>query len=141
MQDKPSSSVTAFVAVAVFLVAWRFAPGPESDPMRWMLAGPFAIAGLLLVLIAVRGAERRPSPWPGALGKLIWLLRPRSWMLAWAAIVVAAGLFGTPHLLFEYPPRTRGDCVYVGIWGAQRTPANGGGLNGCRLATLLHGQG
>lgn len=133
MDQKPSSSLAAFVAVGMFLAAWHLSPTPAGHQGRWILTIAFGVTGLALMLRAIVAAERRPSPWPTLTGKVLWLVRPRSWMIAWGAIFAAAILAGTPHVLFEYPPRTRGDCVYVGLWGAARAPVNGGDWNGCSV--------
>ncbi|HRK20132.1 MAG TPA: hypothetical protein PK970_14350 [Hyphomicrobiaceae bacterium] len=137
MNQKPSPALAAFVAVGMFLTAWHLSPSPGDHQGRWILTVAFGFTGLALMLRTVTAAERRPSPWPTPTGKILWALRPRAWMIAWAAILVSAMLVGTPHILFEYPPRTRGGCVYVGLWGAARAPVNGGDWNGCRLMALL----
>lgn len=137
MEHKPSAGASAFAAVGCLLMAWHFAPRPGSDPMRWVLAGMFAFAGLVLILQWLKGAEARPSPWQSPLGRIAWALRPRSWIIAWAAIFIAGRVLGTPHIVFDYPPRTSSNCIYVGLWGAKRAPLNGGALNGCSLTRLL----
>jgi hypothetical protein len=137
MQRRASAGAAAFAAIGTFLLAWHLAPGPASDPMRWVLSGVFALAGLVLMFQAIQGAERRPSPWSSPLGRVLWAVRPRSWMIAWAVVFALAAIWGTPHILFEYPPRTRAACHYVGLNGIAMVPLNGGTLNGCRLGTLL----
>jgi hypothetical protein len=137
MDRKPSPGHAAFAAVALFLAAWHVAPRPEGDPIRWLVVVPLAVCGLVLMLQAITHPERRPCPWPGTAARIAWGLRPRGWMIAWTAIFAGANAFGTPHVLIAYPPRTAGECVYIGMWGAKRAPVKGGGFNGCRLATLL----
>lgn len=118
MQKSASPGLAAFVAVAMLLVAWKLAPGPDSHGMLWIVSGMFAFSGALLMIQWLNGAERRPSPWPGWPGKILWVLRPRSWMLAWGAILLATSIYGTPHILWEYPPRTSaGQCVYISLSG------------------------
>ncbi len=138
MQKTASPGLAAFMSVAMFLVAWKFAPGPDSHGMLWIVSGMFAFSGAVLMIQWLNGAERRPSPWPGWLGKILWVLRPRSWMLAWGAILLATSIYGTPHLAWEYPPRTEGGtCIYVGMAGVVSASADGGNLNGCSLVRLL----
>lgn len=138
MDHKPSASVQAFMAFGCFLVAWYFAPGPEDDPMRYFVTAVFGYGCLVGIIQAVKRSEYRPSPWPGFAGRIAWALRPRSWMVAWAAIFAAGWAFGTPHLLIEYPPRTAaGTCTYVGLWGAIKARTDDGSFNGCRLGRLI----
>lgn len=138
MQKSARPGLAAFVAVAMLLVAWKLAPMLGSHAMLWVVSGMFALSGAVLMLQWLMGAERRPSPWRGLAGRTLWVLRPRSWMIAWAAIVLATSIYGTPHLAWEYPPRTaQGTCVYVGANGIRHEPADNGRLNGCSLMRLL----
>lgn len=138
MGRSANPGLAAFVGVAMFLVAWKLAPEPDSHGMLWVVSGAFAICGTLLMVQWLQGAEKRPSPWPGALGQILWFLRPRSWMIAWAAISLLVAIWGTPHLAWEYPPRTDfGVCTYVGLQGVVTTGANGGALNGCSVFRVM----
>jgi len=125
MAQEPSANATAFVAAGALALAYFAAPLSGASDVEMVYRGLFAslaaLAGVLLAIQALRGAEARPSPWPGAVGWLTWQLRPRGWMIAWAAVLAVVGLWGTPHLAYEYPPRTpHGVCTYVGLKGALR---------------------
>lgn len=140
MSKSANPGLAAFVGVGMLLVAWKLAPGPESHGMLWLVSGMFAFSGAVLMIQWMKGAESRPSPWPGLPGRLLWMLRPRSWMIAWGAIFLATSIYGTPHLAWEYPPRTTsGTCVYIGVAGVVSAYADGGNLNGCSLVRILHG--
>lgn len=138
MGRSANPGLAAFMGVAMFLVAWKLAPEPDSHGMLWVVSGAFAVCGTLLMIQWLQSAEKRPSPWSGALGQILWLLRPRSWMIAWAAMLFAGKIYGTPHVLYQYPNgRNPERCVYVGISGTKVVAPHGGSMNGCRLAALL----
>lgn len=123
MTQRPSSSAAGFAAVGAALAAWRMAPAASaSDLLRtfgWLAAGTAAFVSVTLAVQSIRSSETRPSPWPSLTGRLIWALRPRSYMVAWGVILVAVWLWGTPHLAIEYPPRP---CTYAGLSGIHRVP-------------------
>lgn len=138
MSRTPNPGLAAFFGIAMLFVAWLLAPGPQSHGMLWVVSGMFAASGAVLMMQWLCGAEIRPSPWLGWAGRILWALRPRGWMLAWAAILAASMIYGTPHLAWEYPPRTpAGTCHYVGIRGAVRTSTDGGRLNGCSFIRIM----
>lgn len=123
MTQKPSSNLSAFMAVGATIIAWKVAPAStSSDVIRtygWIGAGMAALVAATLALDAFRSAEARPSPWRSSLGRISWALRPRAFMIAWAFIAAAVWMWGTPHLAMEYPPRP---CTYAGLSGLHRMP-------------------
>jgi hypothetical protein len=129
MRTEPAPGAQSFVGMGLLIVAWRFAPDPHSDPMQYFLSGAFAVCGAIALITGLSRANASPSPMPGLGGRAIWALRPRTWMLAWGLIYLAASIYGTPHLAFNYPPRA---CEYMGWKGiAQST------LPGCPWVRLL----
>jgi len=125
MEKHHTSGLTAFAGFGCFLAAWALAPGQASHlashPMLWVVSGTYACAGAVLMLQWLTRAERRPSPWPTVIGRVLWALRPRAWMLAWAAIVFAGAALGTPHLLWRYEiGGLVSTCDYVGWRGLVR---------------------
>ncbi len=127
MTRKPSSNVAAFAAMGAALVAYSAAPASTASDVartyQWLAAGAGAVVAVTLGVQAITTAESRPSPWPSWTGRMLWVLRPRSFVFAWAAIIGAAWLWGTPHLAIEYPPRA---CTYVGLTGLRHPPPNSG---------------
>lgn len=125
MTQKPSSNAAAFVAVGALYAAWKVAPSASGSDIartyQWFGAGMAAFVAVTLGLQAIRSSESRPSPWPSRTGRVLWALRPRSFVIAWAAIGIAVWIFGTPHLAIEYPPRP---CTYFGMTGVHRVPAS-----------------
>ncbi len=123
MQGKPSSNVSAFYAAGLLALAYYFAPDADADHTQkfhgTVLSGMFGFCAFVCAVEAWKASEPRPSPWPSLGGKLLWFLRPRGWMVAWAVIIAYVNVYGTPHLVYEYPPRTAyGTCVYIGAKGA-----------------------
>jgi hypothetical protein len=139
MRDNAAPAMQCFVGVGLLIVAWRFAPGPHSDTMLYFLSGVFAYCGAVMLITGFRRSHPTPSPLPGLIGRAVWALRPRSWMIAWALIYMLATIYGTPHLAFNYPPRTpAGVCEYVGWRGAVVAGGKSNGqLNGCPVVILL----
>lgn len=130
MQIKPSANATAFVAAGALALAYYAAPGSDASNTGKFYFGFgsmfAAFAGVVLAMQAWQSAEHRPSPWPGIAGAILWQARPRGWMIAWAVVIAFFGFNGTPHLAYEYPPRTPvGICTYVGAKGAVRVSFNG----------------
>ncbi|HRD75325.1 MAG TPA: hypothetical protein PK264_05215 [Hyphomicrobiaceae bacterium] len=118
MSQKPSSNLSAFAAAGALLIAWWMAPSATApDVVRaygTFTSGMFAVVGAVLAIQAIKTAERRPSPWASMLGRVAWALRPRGWIIAWAAIFVAVAVAGTPHLAVSYAPRP---CIHAGLKG------------------------
>lgn len=123
MTQKPSSNLTAFMAVGAILVAVKVAPASTSPDViktyGWIGAGTAVFVAVTLGLQAIRSAEARPSPWASPLGRIAWALRPRAFLVAWVLIFVAGSTWGTPHLSVTYPPKP---CVYVGLSGFYQMP-------------------
>ena len=132
MESKFSSNYHTFVSILFFLVAWKLAGVAETGDNIWLAPTIIiAIAGLLTGIEGVTSAISQTSPFPGRAGQWLWTLRPRGWLIAWATIMLVNSLWGTPHILFQYGPRT---CIYVGWQGAVRLTTDGDGVfNGCRL--------
>jgi hypothetical protein len=130
MNSKPSSNASAFVAAGALALAYYAAPDADASntsKFYFGLGSMFsAFASVVLAVQAWQLAEARPSPWPGIAGAILWQARPRGWMIAWAVVIAVFGVNGTPHLAYEYPPRTPvGVCTYVGAKGAVRVTYDG----------------
>lgn len=130
MQAKPSSNATAFAAAGALALAYYAAPASGASNVEKFYFGfgsmIAAFAGTVLAVQAWNTAEHRPSPFPGIAGQFLWALRPRGWIIAWAVVIAFFGINGTPHLAYEYPPRTpEGVCTYVGAKGAIRVVYEG----------------
>lgn len=140
MNRGSSSNLQYFVAVGFFLVAWWYAPGEVGGHgMSYVMAALFALAGFGVMIEAVRNAVPKPSPFQSRTGRILWALRPRAWLVSWAAIAVAITLFGSPHLLWRYPADGRmGVCEYVGAHGVKRVMSEGGDrFGGCSIVAVL----
>ena len=93
MDRKFSSNVYYFVGVLFFVVAWRIAPGAAAGHGTWyMLSALLAFAAMSITLEGVRAAVPEPSTFAGRVGRILWVLRPRAWVLAWVLIVWAASV-------------------------------------------------
>jgi hypothetical protein len=122
-QGSPGPS--GFLGFGFLLLAWRVAPGPHSDPMLWLLCGMVAFTGAVLLMQWLQNEEPRLSPWQGFIGRAVWALRPRTWMLAWAVLIAAAWTYGTPHLRWQYAiGSVHATCDYVGWSGTRRWAGN-----------------
>ncbi len=139
MQGYQSSNVNCFMAVLFFIVAWWYAPGfGDRYDGNVIAAFFFAACGLGFVIAGARQAVWQPSPFRSPVGRLLWFLRPRGWMVAWAVIVISIWTFGTPHVLYEYPVKGPGTCVYLGWDGFASVRASGSGrLGGCQIMAVM----
>ena len=132
MERKLSSNYYIFVSILFFLIAWKLAAVAETGDAYWLVpAAIISLAGLLTGIEGVISVVLQPSPFHSKAGRLFWALRPRGWLMAWAAIMLINMIWGFPHILFQYSPRA---CVYIGWQGAVKLPSDGdGSFDGCRL--------
>jgi len=116
MTSEPSPGMQMFVAVGLFILAWRLLPGADWHPTSKLMAGLPALMGAALMIGAVRRSPRQAAPWwQGLIGRGIAV------GIAWGLIIAAAAIYGTPHLLYQYPPREApGTCIYLGWKGVLR---------------------
>lgn len=137
--------VQMFIAFGAFLLAWLIAP-ETSNAMesqgtlyRWLFTLLLALGGVTYVIKTIRTAQFTPSPFRSPIGRVLWFLRPRLWMMAWAVIIGAVLTWGTPHILFQYPAEyfTSAQCTYVGWSGAVTIPTHGGTKNGCNIFYMV----
>lgn len=139
--DKPSADYSFFVAVGLFILAWKLQPAEDWYPTMKLVSPFLAFCGVLSVIEGVRASRFTPSPiGNGLIANLIWALRPRSWMIAWGVIIGAAHVWGTPHILYTYPAAyfSNEPCTYLGWKGVIRVPGRyGGRMNGCDAVTLM----
>ena len=59
MRHNPAPSAQSFVGFGLLMVAWRFAPGPQSDPMLYVLSGMFAFCGAIMPDLPCKPRTRR----------------------------------------------------------------------------------
>jgi hypothetical protein len=116
--------VTCFLATGCLLLAWWIAPAAGASGEAWVIPGIFAVAGGLGLIKGCLASEFLPPPFEprGSVGRrvlaLLWLLRPRSWMLAWALLIGLMFWFGTPHLRMYYAETSYDiECTYFGLNG------------------------
>ncbi len=128
-QDNIPVSVNFFVSVGFLLLAWKLAPAQGADGLDYVFSGLFAFVGAGMFIQAVARSERRRSLFgDGIASKILWALRPRVWMVAWALIFAGAYLYGTPHLRWQYSLSHAGSvCDYVGWSGVHRMRYGGFG--------------
>ena len=129
MNNKASPGVQLFVGVGWWIVAWSYMPAPDWHPMTKFFVAVIAIVGAMSVIGSIVDGARRAGLWWQGLGGRIVVVGA-----LWLGIVAAGGRYGTPHILYEYPPRQPvGSCVYFGWNGFVRSAARGDGeANGCR---------
>jgi hypothetical protein len=122
------------VAIGFLILAWRLLPAPDWHPMSKVMAFLPAFLGAALFIDAVTRSPRKATPWwQGVIGRLLVVL------IAWGVIISAAQIYGTPHLIYRYPPREpTGTCVYLGWRGVIKVSTYiQGTLNGCDIIRLL----
>ena len=140
MQSERMSSNTAiFLGILFFVIAWWFAPveGERHDG-NVIAATLFAIVGLGLIIQGARSTVWQPSPFRSMMGRFLWALRPRGWLIAWAVVLGVLWIYGKPHVLYTYPKNGAGMCVYLSWDGARKVPAPGGErFGGCSLVRLI----
>ena len=135
MNEKPSAGIQMFVAIGFLILAWRLLPAPDWHPMSKVMAFLPAFLGTALFIDAVTRSPRKATPWwQGVIARIL------SVSFAWAAVIIAAQIYGTPHLIYQYPPREPwGTCVYLGWKGVVRVPSQPGGyLNGCSFVAWIN---
>lgn len=118
-----------FLGFGLVLLGLWIAPGAGASVSAWILPCGLLALGALGFFKGIR--ESREAGWqpfariPGPRGsalRMIWALRPRSWMIAWAAIIGAFALWGAPNLRIAYGP---GTCTYFGLGGTATERAHG----------------
>lgn len=135
MRNDVAPGAQSFVGFGLLIVAWRVAPDPHSDPMLYVLSGAFAFFGAIVLITGLTRANASPSPFPGLVGRVIWALRPRAWMIAWGLIIAAAWTYGTPHLRWQYAIGiVDASCDYLGWSGVRQWSGNS---PGCTLIKFL----
>lgn len=112
-----------FLGFGLILLGLWVAPGPGAAGSAWIVPGGLLALGSLGMIRGVRedwGGGWQPfEATPGGRGavlRFLWAFRPRPWLLAWAAILVAFVVWGSPHLLYEYGG---GRCSYLGLNGIE----------------------
>lgn len=110
-----------FVGFGLLLLGLRMIPSPDSSGEAWILPGIFLTTGLFgLIKGAIEswGAGLHPfedvSGVKGFALRFVWALRPRLWMLLWAAIIAGFVWIGSPHLRIQYSALR---CDYLGLNG------------------------
>jgi hypothetical protein len=133
MNESSSPSTKLFFGLAIWIVAWRLMPAGDAHPTIKLFNAVLAFAGALFVIGAIKEGRKAGPWWQGFGGRLIAVLS------LWAAIFAAARVSGTPHLLYEYPPRQPdGQCLYFGWNGWVVASARGDGVSrGCRTVEWL----
>lgn len=134
MRERGSPGAQLFLGIGFWVVAWRLMPESDWHLTAKVFAGFLAIVGMVLVMTAVIQSARRVGPWwQGMAGRLLAV------GTIWLMIVGVTSHYGTPHVLYEYPPRySKGACVYVGWKGFVR-PGGGKSLVpvACPIVVIL----
>lgn len=133
MKERASPGMQLFVGAGFWIVAWHLMPAPDWHLNVKIFVGLLTIVGALLVIGAIIQSARRVGPWwQGLPGRLMFV------GLLWAGITAAAWGYGTPHLLYEYPPRQPwGTCLYLGWKGIVQIAASDGLWNGCAAISFI----
>ena len=134
MKERGSPGAQLFVGIGFWIVAWHLMPAPDWHLNAKIFVGFLTIVGALLVIGAVVHSARRVGPWwQGLAGRLIAVA------IAWLMIAGAASHYGTPHVLYEYPPRqSAGRCVYFGWKGFVKPTGVGSSVaNECPVLVML----
>ncbi len=132
MRREPSSDLLMFQAVLFWIVAWWLVEIANGQPMSLAVAVISASVAMGLAIGSVNRAVEKPSPFHGTAGQILWALRPRKWLVAWAFVVGLMVFFGRPMILNNYGG---GRCQYIDWWfEAHILPAQGyGPFQGCRF--------
>ena len=127
-----TSNQQYFLAVTFWLAAWWVIDIAKGDPISTSLAVLFSIVGWGMAIGAIRTAVPSRSPFKNSIGRILWALRPRGWVIAWAVIVLTILILGKPLMLWTYG---NGRCQYFDWHGNRITlPAHGdGSFGGCRF--------
>lgn len=131
-RQEPSSDMLMFQAVLFWIIAWWLAEIAKGEPMSLASSAICASVAMGLAIGGVNRAVRHPSPFHSAAGHLLWLLRPRKWLVSWGIIIGLIAVLGRPMILNNYGG---GRCQYIDWWfEAHILPAQGDGLfQGCRF--------
>lgn len=126
-----------FLGSGLILLGLWIAPGPGAPDAAWILPGGSILLGALGLLRGTMdswGAGWDPfaeSPGlRGAMFRVVWALRPRSWMIAWVLIIGTIVVWGSPHLRVAYGG---GTCTYFGLSGIETLPT----FHDCPLVKVL----
>ncbi|MGF1620891.1 MAG: hypothetical protein ACFCUR_09775 [Rhodomicrobiaceae bacterium] len=134
MKDQASPGIQMFVAVGLFILAWRLLPAGDWHPLSKIMAGLPAFMGAALLIGAAGRSARRATPWwQGLIGRAFAVTA------LWGLTITAASFYGTPHLLYQYHLRDVGSvCVYLGWNGI--VPITDPALinNACPVLLLVH---
>lgn len=132
MQQNPSSNMLMFQAVLFWIVAYWLIEIAKGEPMSLATAAISASVAMGLAIGSVTRMVEKPSPFHSAAGQVLWALRPRKWLVAWALIVGLIVAFGRPMILNSYGG---GQCQYIDWWFEPHVlPAHGDGpFQGCRF--------
>lgn len=131
-QSGPSADMLMFQSVLFWIVAWWLAELGQGQPMWVAVTVVCATMSMCFAIGSARHAIRRPSPFHSAIGRWLWAVRPRKWMIAWACIVGLVLIAGRPVILYNYGS---GRCQYVDWWltAYWRAPTTDGRYAGCRF--------
>ena len=130
----PSSGTLYFFAVLFWIIAWWLIELGVNDAVTRAVGVFLSMIGLAHAMGAVNQAVPTPSPFKRTPVYILWALRPRGWVIAWAAIFLALWLFGKPMVLWNYGG---GRCEYVDWWLevlVLRSHGDGA-FDGCRVIT------
>lgn len=133
MQNQsPSSNSLMFHGVLLWIVAWWLVDLVDGEPVGLGVSAFVATMAMVLAIQATNQSVAQPSPFTSLIGRTLWALRPRKWMIAWGVIIAILAVFGRPMILNNYG---YGRCQYIDWWFNEHIlPAQGDGVfAGCRF--------
>ena len=128
----PSSGTLYFFAVLFWIIAWWLIDLGINDPVTRAVGVFMAAIGLGHAMGAVNLAVPTPSPFASSVGRILWVVRPRAWVIAWLGLMLSIFVFGKPMVLWKYGAHR---CEYVD-WNFDvhiRLPQRDGAFAGCRF--------